>query len=264
MSRFLFDHLDELGRRIDAARSLALFLDFDGTLVPLNDSPDQVQLPPSLRRRLLALSNQENRIVAVVSGRQRSDLQARVNVPGLVYAGNHGLEISGPGFLFIEPSAIDYRDKMVEFAKGLETRVKGIPGAWVEDKGLTLSVHSRLVGPEQSDDLRRIVHAALEYTSHPFVLSLGDHVYEIRPRVDWDKGTAVRWIRERMGVPDALSIYIGDDRTDEDAFAAIAEGITIKVGEPTETTAGYYVRSPAEVERFLEWLTIREHVEQTV
>jgi hypothetical protein len=133
---------------------VALFLDFDGTLVPLQDSPDQVLLPVSLRRMLLALSNQENRIVAVVSGRQRSDLQARVNVPGLVYAGNHGLEISGPGFVFIEPSAIGYRDKLLEFAKDLATRIKGIPDAWVEDKGLTLSVHSRLVAPEQGNALK--------------------------------------------------------------------------------------------------------------
>jgi trehalose 6-phosphate phosphatase len=264
MSRLLTDHLEEMGRRIEAARALALFLDFDGTLVPLHDFPDQVQMPATLRKRLLALSKQENRIVAVVSGRQRSDLQERVGVPGLVYAGNHGLEISGPGFLFIEPTAIGYRDKLLEFAKDLETRIKGIPGAWVEDKGLTLSVHSRLVAPELSDELRRIVHAALEYTSHPFLLTVGDHVYEIRPRVDWDKGSAVRWIRERMGVPDALSIYIGDDRTDEDAFAALAEGITIKVGEPTETAAGYHLPSPAEVERFLKWLTNGERVGQCV
>jgi trehalose 6-phosphate phosphatase len=264
MSRFLFDHLDELARRIETARTLALFLDFDGTLVPLQDSPDKVQLPARLRKRLLALSNRENWIVAVVSGRQRSDLQERVGVPGLVYAGNHGLEISGPGFVFIEPTAIGYRDKILEFAKVLENRIKEIPDAWLEDKGLTLSIHSRLVAPNQADDLRRIVHAALENASHPFLLTTGDHVYEIRPRVDWDKGAAVRWIRERMGMPDALSIYIGDDRTDEDAFAALPEGITIKVGETTESSAGFHLPGPAEVERFLDWLPTGDRVAQGV
>ena len=93
---------------------------------------------------------------------------------------------------------------------------------------------------------------------------LGAVADEIRPRVDWDKGAAVRWIRERMGMPNALSVYIGDDRTDEDAFAAIKDGITIKVGEPTETAAGYYLPSPTEVERFLEWLATGERVGQCV
>ena len=257
MSRFLFDHLDELTGPIKAGRPLALFLDFDGTLVAFEDRPDQVQLPPAVRASLLALSTKKSLLVGIVSGRQRADLQMRVGVPDLIYAGNHGLEISGPGFIFIEPTAVGYREKLQDFAKDLASRLKPIEGAWVEDKGLTLSVHWRKVAPDKSEELRRIVHAALENTSHPFLLTMGDKVYEIRPRVDWDKGVAVNWIRERMRKPNALPVYVGDDRTDEDAFAALPEGITIKVGEPTKTAANYYLNSPEEVERFLEWLAMQ-------
>ncbi|HEY1861417.1 MAG TPA: trehalose-phosphatase, partial [Gemmataceae bacterium] len=90
MSRSLLDCLEELAPRLKAARSLALFLDFDGTLVPFSDEPDRVTLPPALRRLLVELSAREDRIVALVSGRERADLQTRIGIPGLIYAGNHG------------------------------------------------------------------------------------------------------------------------------------------------------------------------------
>src|SRR5258708_32842050 len=129
MSRFLFDHLDELTGPIKAGRSLALFLDFDGTLVAFEDRPDQVQLPPAVRDSLLALSRKANLLVGIVSGRQRADLQTRVGVPDLIYAGNHGLEISGPGFIFIEPTAVGYREKLQAFAKSLPSPLKPLEGA---------------------------------------------------------------------------------------------------------------------------------------
>jgi trehalose-phosphatase len=254
MSRHLFDHLGDVGPRLRAAQSLALFLDFDGTLVPFRNDPDRARLPPSLRRILQELSADENRTVAVISGRERADLQARVGLPGLIYAGNHGLEISGPGFIFIEPTAVGYRECLQKLAAALAPRLVNTEGAWLEDKGLTLSVHWRQTPAERVEEVRRIVHGALESTSHPFLLTSGDKVYDIRPRVYWHKGSAVNWIRERVGKLEALTIYLGDDATDEDAFAALPGGITIKVGESAETAAAYCLRDPAEVEQFLQWL----------
>jgi trehalose 6-phosphate phosphatase len=254
MSRSLLDCLEELAPRLKAARSLALFLDFDGTLVSFADEPDQVQLPLSLRQLLLELSASDDRIVALVSGRERADLQTRIGIPGLIYAGNHGLEISGPGFIFVEALAIGYREPLQKLAQALVPRVKPIEGAWVEDKGMTITVHWRRVAPDKTEELRHIVHGALENTSHPFVLTAGEKVYDIKPRVYWNKGEAVKWILERVGKQDALTLYLGDDATDEDAFAALPEGITIKVGEATDTAAAYHVRCPSEAQRFLEWL----------
>jgi trehalose-phosphatase len=254
MSRFLFDHLGDLGPRLRAAQAPALFLDFDGTLVSFRNDPGRATLSPSLRRILQKLSADGNWTVAIISGRERTDLQARVGLPGLIYAGNHGLEISGPGFIFIEPTAIGYRESLQKLASALAPRLVNTEGAWVEDKGLTLSVHWRQTPAERVEEVRRIVHHALENMSHPFLLTSGDKVYDIRPRVYWHKGSAVHWIRERLSKQNALTLYLGDDATDEDAFAALPDGITVKVGEPAETAAVYYVRDPTDVEQFLQWL----------
>ena len=82
----------------------------------------------------------------------------------------------------------------------------------------------------------------------------GLQVIEIRPRVDWNKGTAVRWIQRVNGSANTLSLYIGDDATDEDAFAALPEGVTIRVGHAKETAARYYLDEQKSVTHFLAWL----------
>jgi trehalose 6-phosphate phosphatase len=239
---------------LESDRAFALFLDFDGTLVPLSDDPEQVTLPPALRRILEELSAHEDCIVAIVSGRERTDLQTRIAIPGLIYVGNHGLEISGPGFIFVEALAIGYREPLQKLAQALTLQLRPVEGAWVEDKGLTISVHWRLVAPDKMEEVRRFVRSALESTSHPFLLTAGEKVYDIRPRVYWHKGEAVKWILESLGKQDALTIYLGDDTTDEDAFAAFPDAVTVKVGEAVDTAAAYYLRCPEEVGRFLGWL----------
>jgi len=171
-----------------------------------------------------------------------------------VYGGNHGLEISGPGFMFIDPTAASYVSALQELSEQLASRFQSSPGALVEFKGLTISVHYRQVASAQWDEVRRLVHAALASTTNPFVLTAGDKVFEIRPRVYWNKGSAVAWIKERLGKPDILTVYIGDDATDEDAFTALPHDITIKVGDAGETAAHYLLSGPWEVRRFLEWL----------
>jgi trehalose 6-phosphate phosphatase len=192
----------------------------------------------------------------VISGRERADLQARVGVPGLIYAGNHGLEISGPGLLFVEPTAVACRSALQALAADLGKRVAAIPGAFVEDKGLTLSVHFRQAPASAAETLRQTVHSALANASHPFQLTTGSMVFEVRPRVTWNKGTAANWVRAQQAKSESLVIYIGDDATDEDAFVALGDGITIKVGSgPSETAAAYRVESPEDVWRFLAWLS---------
>jgi trehalose-phosphatase len=136
----------------------------------------------------------------------------------------------------------------------LTTRLSHIPGVWIEEKGLTAAVHYRLAPPDSSEEVRRIVHSALAAADHPFQLSPSQKAFDIRPRVNWNKGSAVDWIRQQQGHPDALSVYVGDDVTDEDAFAHLTDGITIKVGSAEQTVAHYHVEGPADVQRFLEWL----------
>jgi trehalose-phosphatase len=254
MSQPLFDAVREVGERIVEEPHLLLCLDFDGTLTHHVDDPSQAQLSPQMERALLALGEHEDVTVAIIGGRDRADLQARVGIPGLIFVGNHGLEISGPGQLFIERTAAEHTEAVKKLAQELTTRLQAIPGCSVEDKGLTVAVHHRQVPTEAWDEVRRLVHGVLAGASHPFVLTAGEEAYEIRPRVYWHKGSAVGWIMDQLGKPDPLPIYLGDDVTDEDAFKALADGITIKVGGSPETAAHYCLEGPAEVRKFLEWL----------
>jgi trehalose-phosphatase len=255
MSRPLFETLDELGPRIAQAPHLLLSLDFDGTLTPIELHPDMVRMPPHGAAVLQALHGAPQVSLMIIGGRERTDLQGRVGVAGLIYAGNHGLEISGPGLVFVEPTAVECRGALQALAADLAHRVAAFPGAFLEDKGLTLSIHYRQAPPDSAEPIRQTVHGALANASHPFQLTTGTMVFDVRPRVTWGKGTAVNWIRGQLSKPNALAIYIGDDATDEDAFACLADDITIKVGGgPSETAAAFQVESHEDVWRFLTWL----------
>jgi trehalose 6-phosphate phosphatase len=252
MGRGLSDALREVRERLAQGPHLLLCMDFDGTLTPLVDDPAQATLSPDTRRVLLSLAAREGISLVLISGRSRADLQALVGIPGLIYAGNHGLEISGTGFIFVEPTAARCSKALKELAADLARKLQHIPGTSVEDKGLTLSVHYRQAAATDREEVQAIAHAATANTKHNFRLTRGNQVLEIRPRVPWDKGIAVRWIREQLGKPKALTIYLGDDVTDEDAFVALPEAITIKVGRTSETAAQYQLEGPAVVHRFLE------------
>jgi trehalose 6-phosphate phosphatase len=251
MSLLLLDAIEEVSERIIQAPHLMLCLDFDGTLIPYADNPADVVVPPEVRRILVSLVKRPRTSLALVSGRGLSDLQGRIDISGAIYAGNHGMEISGDGIRFVEPTAVKCRPELQALAEDLSARLRGISGIIVEDKGLTLSVHYRRVEQSQEETVRRLVHDALARTSHPFHLTGGNKVFEIRPRVDWNKGTAVTWIEDRLDISEAEILYAGDDLTDEDAFAALPEGITIKVGACLATAAHYCVESPEEMQEFL-------------
>ena len=125
---------------------------------------------------------------------------------------------------------------------------------FVEEKGLSASVHFRHVAPDQQEAVRTAVHNVLAGARHPFVLTAGRMVFDIRPRVYWNKGEAVRWVAGRVGQPAALVVFVGGDPTDEDAFAALPDGVTVGVAPTCETAANFCVDGPDGVRQFLEWL----------
>jgi trehalose 6-phosphate phosphatase len=255
MSPPLFDALSEVAERIHQAPRCLLCLDFDGTLAPFVPDPGDAFLSPAMDRLLRDLAGHDTLALAIVSGRDRADLQGRVKIPGVIYAGNHGLDISGPGFVYVEPTAASHSEELRGLSQALTSRLQSFGGVLVEYKGLTISVHYRQARESEGEEIRRVVHETLAGASHPFVLGAGDKVHEIRPRVYWNKGTAVSWIRTQLGAPDTLPIYVGDDTTDEDAFTAIRDdGIGIKVGAGAETAARYTVKDATEVLTFLQWL----------
>jgi trehalose 6-phosphate phosphatase len=246
----------------DAWRSsghLVLLLDFDGTLAPIVDRPEMAAMPPRTRAALDRLMAIPGVTVAVVSGRGLADVRERAGIPGIAYAGNHGMEIEGAGLHRIHPEAAAARPELAEVAAVIEPALEGIDGAFLEDKGLTLSIHYRMA-PDHAEEVREIVLEAAG--GRPgLAVTEGKMVVEVRPWVEWHKGKAVLFLLEQMRPPkDAPVLYLGDDRTDEDAFRALeawstsAEGILIAEAPPAASAATARLRDPAEVGALFEAL----------
>lgn len=256
MNNLFFPAMQELAERVAGSSHLLLCVDYDGTLTPIVEDPGSALLQAPVKDLLEALARRNDVDVAIISGRALRELQELVGVAGLIYAGNHGMEIRGPAFGFVEPAAKAVARALHELGLDLSRKLGHIQGALVEDKGLTLSVHHRRVAPVDAEGVWRTVLRAVEPMSDCFHVTPGAKVYEVRPLVHWNKGAAVGWIREKLGVAEALVIYIGDDATDEDAFAALSDNVvTIRVGDSAATTVAHYLLpSPAEVHGFLRWV----------
>jgi trehalose 6-phosphate phosphatase len=254
MCKPLFDTQHDVEERINGAGHVFLCLDYDGTLTHFVANPLAASLSQNMERVLKSLADREGITMAVISGRDRADLQGRVGIPGLIYAGNHGLDISGPGFMFVEHEAVERSAQLQILADRLVAKLQNIKGAIVENKGLTMSVHYRAAAADDWEEVERVVRAMAAGAEHAFVVTPAEKVWEIRPRVEWNKGTAVAWMRERLAAPNLLTIYVGDDTTDEDAFRAIGDGIAVKVRTAENTAARYQLENPAEVRKFLEWI----------
>jgi trehalose 6-phosphate synthase/phosphatase len=240
---------------------LALFLDYDGTLTPLTDHPAKAKLSAPVRKAVSVCAGREDTDVAVISGRALGDIRSAVGLTDLTYAGNHGLQIEGPGMEpFVHEDLIHYRDRAEELAKELETIANN--GAWVELKGPTLTYHYRAV----PDNLRQpLVEEATAIINDAGYQARPAHcAVEARPPIGWDKGHAVLHIlRERYGPAwseNVRVIYVGDDHTDEDAFRFLAGlASTFRVGSADDATAATR-RLPDvnAVRALLEWLGRRK------
>jgi trehalose 6-phosphate phosphatase len=255
----LFRGWDAWAERIRDAHRLGLLCDFDGTLSPIVRHPGRARLSVSRRRLLRALVQHPRVTIGVVSGRALGDLRRRVAVGGIYYAGNHGLEIVGPGLHFRHPGAVARRPVLARIAVELRRRLAEVPGVLVEDKGLTLSLHLRRVASQSRPRARRVFAATLgpHRRQGAVAVTRGKLVLEVRPAVDWDKGGAVRMIRKaiapKRGSGTLLLCYLGDDATDEAAFRALGAGdLALFVGRRKRgSAAAWYLRDPGEVADFL-------------
>ncbi|MBN1895219.1 trehalose-phosphatase [bacterium] len=235
-------------------KNVHLFLDFDGTLAPIVRSPENARLPDSVKKVLNRLARAPGFQVTVVSGRSLRDIQKRVGIRGMTYGGNHGLEISGPGFRYAPPLPRAYHRALACLRPVLNRALRPFPGAILEDKDLTLSVHYRRLAPGLVPSFKRTLKSAVSLWRDRGAVALrtGKKVLEIRPPISWGKGDAVLWLLNRNSLPEDIPVYIGDDRTDEDAFAALrGKGITIRVGRSPRSAARYRLNGPGAVEQFL-------------
>ncbi len=243
------------------ARRILLLTDYDGTLTPIVERPELANLPEGTRLILQALARQYNFTLGVISGRALVDLKERMDVSGIIYAGNHGLEIEGPGISFVNPVAEELRP-ILNIMHYLLSRALGtIRGVFVENKGLSLSIHYRLAEEHRAREVERIVTQVVggAEAAGKAKITSGKKVYEVRPAVTWDKGKAIRLLMKKYGKggrkSGLLPMYFGDDLTDEDGFRVIenyGNGISIFVGEQVQQSAAhYFLKSPAEVATFL-------------
>ena len=254
----------KIAKQLKSARRILLLLDYDGTLTPIVERPELANLSESTRLMLEALVQRYDFTVGVISGRALADLKDKVSIPGIIYAGNHGLEIEGPGINFVNPVAEELRPILRVVHYVLSRALRTIRGVLVENKGLSLSVHYRLAKERKATEVERIVKKVVggaEAAGQAKITS-GKKVYEVRPAVTWDKGKAVKLLMKRYGKggrkSGLLPIYIGDDLTDEDGFRVIenyGSGLSVFVGEEgQDSTARYFLKSPAEVAIFLDLL----------
>jgi alpha,alpha-trehalase len=249
------DSMEQIAGRL-AGKRAAVFLDYDGTLTPIVSRPELAVLSEEMRATLERLTAACT--VAIVSGRDRLDVEGLVKVAGLVYAGSHGFDIVGPGGLDMQhEEGARYRPILEQAADEIEQRVGGIEGVLIERKKYAVAIHYRLVADEHLPQ----IDAAVDEVSaaHPELRRTGGKkVYELRPKLEWHKGKAVLWLLEALDLdhPDVVPFYLGDDETDEDAFRALADrGVGVMVAEdPGATSAHYLLRDPGEARAFLDRL----------
>ncbi|MEO8718741.1 MAG: trehalose-phosphatase [Burkholderiales bacterium] len=237
-------------RAAAGGRRLAIFLDYDGTLTPIVERPEDAVLDAAMRSVLRRLARQHT--VAIVSGRDLADVRARVGLEGLVYAGGHGMDIDGPGVSRVHEAARAAAPRLEAAASDVARDTAGLTGVQLERKRYALAVHYRRAREADAPAVEKAVDDAA--ARHPGLRkTLGKKVFELRPDVEWDKGRAVLWLIETLRLEDALPVYVGDDLTDEDAFRALAgRGIGIVVQDaPQPSAARYTLHDPDEVRALL-------------
>lgn len=251
----------ELVERL-AAKRLVVFLDYDGTLTPIVSDPRAAGLEDSVRTTVRELA--QACIVAIVSGRDRADVERLVGLEGLIYAGSHGFDIAGPDGLHKEhEGAPEFLPALDRAERRLHSELDAIAGALVDRKRFAVAAHYRCVAAEDVARVEAAVDAAVAEAPQLLHKTGGKMVFELRPRVDWDKGWAVTWLLSALELdrPDVVPLYVGDDETDEDAFAALHDvgGIGVLVGPGAQRTAAdYRVDDPAAVGRLLHLLAQHE------
>jgi trehalose-phosphatase len=280
VSEALLPVIDRVAARL-AGRPLAVLLDVDGTLAPIAPRPEEAAVPAETRKVVAALAALPDVRVALVSGRAAADARRMVGVANVWVIGNHGFEVVSPdGGELPQPELEPWRSAIARAARRIAPLVAPVPGVLLEDKGWTLSVHYRLADPKV---VPRLVES-VERVAEPLGLRVmrGKMVVEVRPDVRVDKGTAVLRLANQLGAlarreddvsgddrdaaagdGNGSAVFVGDDRTDEDAFRALrsrsARVVTVRVthGEEMATAAEFSLEDPAAVRSFLEWLLER-------
>ena len=239
-------------------RNIMLFLDFDGTLAVIVDHYKSAMILQESKVLLKQIVKNPKCLVAIVSGRALSDVKKRVGLKNIFYAGNHGLEVAGPGINYTSFVEADVKRRFRKMHADLVRSVGRIKGVLIENKGLTLSVHYRRVTDKDFITFEQVfLECVWPYIKDRRIdISEGKKVFEIRPDVEWNKGRAVLWfmkhLRKNNRRQKFLPMFFGDDVTDETAFVALKDkGLCIRVGCGKTSSAQYCFENINQVTRFL-------------
>lgn len=252
------DHSEEIISRL-LQHPPALFLDYDGTVTPIVERPEDARLSNDMRQVINQLVARYT--VAIVSGRDVHDVRRMVGLDELVYAGSHGFDILGPdGLRMQQEDAHRVLPQLDQAEAALAARLGGIPGVRIERKRFAIAVHFRQADQTSFGRIENLVDRTQQ--EWPQLRKKGGkRIFELQPDVPWDKGRAVRWLLRALNLDlsHITPMYFGDDVTDEDAFRAIGEiGIGIRCGSPHEPTSAHYVvESVTQVQQFLNLLLER-------
>ncbi|MCB0115139.1 MAG: trehalose-phosphatase [Caldilineaceae bacterium] len=255
---------DTFARRL-AGRTPALFLDYDGTLTPIVDRPEDAVIAPSMRQAVADLA--QRCPVCVVSGRDRRTVQRLMGINDLIVAGSHGFDIWSPDDGHIEHAVgEEFGELMASVKQHVSAALADVDGAIVEPKAASVAVHYRLASAEGRRRIAAVVEDVLARHPNQLKQTPGKMVYEIQPQIDWDKGKAVHYLLDALdlNLEEIVPLYLGDDTTDEDAFQALSgHGIGIFVGALDDpeiagrtSAADFILYNVDEVERFLRELDV--------
>jgi len=242
----------QLAVKVRAYPELLLMCDYDGTLVPLAPRPELAHPQPPLLNLLQRLVSRPGLHLAIISGRTLADLQSLLPVPGLNLAGLHGSKVAIPGRRVIDLHPPEQKNiPWQEIIMIARKATAGIPNLFIENKGDAVALHYRLADSRAAATALDQFQQSLEpFLNNNLELLYGHKVLEVRPR-GLNKGLAVTFFTRQW--PRAFPLYLGDDRTDEDAFAALPEkGLAIRIGNNRPASrAQYFLDSPSAVVEFL-------------
>jgi trehalose 6-phosphate phosphatase len=221
-------------RHLGAAGRVVLFLDYDGTLVPIAPTPAEARPDGALLALLADLARAPALDTILISGRPLAWLRAALPVPGLTLAGTYGVEIQRRGNTLVRGADRTQIRPILEQVKAKWERLtNGHRGFLLEDKGLALALHARWAEPAEAGAVLEAARAAAQamLPAGGFRILGGDRFLEVAPTAA-HKGHTVDWLLHQINDPSALPVYFGDDDKDEEAFDVIRRrgGIPIGVG----------------------------------